>query len=440
MRIPKLPTLKTTMSTTTMGRLGILACASLVAIIMAALPNDRSGGPGTPDNPVVSDAPLSLRLYHPTPTAAQPTAAALPTDLVDSFVREDKGVKTSFDTRQNGTSEDVHFWLDGTHRVAAEDYYPFAADGARQMRSKATFNPAGDPGDELYTSHSVYREGSGLLERQGHLLRDGRYEQTYMMDDGDSILRDRWFDAMRNFANESVYKWNAAHTDTYAFEKVVKADFVGQYWVSFYREDGSRSATLKVSPGQLEGSMFGPDGSALVAEWGNQNGAFNQSYFRYYDQGSQTPTRQWTNLTGRMTVEVAEPNTGKVTMRQVWKERPDPNKVGGVRYLLVRSDRLDTTNDTIVRVTMSGNGSHPTEIIGTGKDGETVKELDETGTKVVKVEKHDASGTALSALLSPKNPKEELVEIDPSMLLMPQRPEVPTYDDADAPPRIYDYK
>src|SRR5271163_4299262 len=134
MRIPKLPTLKTTMSTTTMGRLGILACASLVAIIMAALPNDRSGGPGTPDNPVVSDAPLSLRLYHPTPTAAQPTAAALPTDLVDSFVREDKGVKTSFDTRQNGTSEDVHFWLDGTHRVAAEDYYPFAADGARQMR------------------------------------------------------------------------------------------------------------------------------------------------------------------------------------------------------------------------------------------------------------------------------------------------------------------
>jgi hypothetical protein len=186
--------------------------------------------------------------------------------------------------------------------------------------------------------------------------------------------------------------------------------------------------------------MFGPDGSTLLAEWGQDGNVLGHFYYLLYENGSRTPTKEWENNMGRMTVLVLNPDTHTVILRQVWKERQDPSLPGGKRYLLVRADQLDTANDTIVRVNMSNNGSHPAELVIPGKDGDTYKELDATGKKVVKTEKRDASGTALSSLLAPQSMQEELVEIDPSILLMPEHPEVPTYDDANAPPRVYDYR
>jgi hypothetical protein len=421
------------MSKKTFAQLGAVALISLIGATLAfVLPQTRTSDDSVQELSVQealgsSSSPLEERLYLPSPKDTVPGPTL-------STIVASGGNKTSFDRYPDGTTEDVHLFRDGFHWAASENYFSTLPNGGRQLHSEATFDPlSGEPGQELYKSHRVYRPGSGSVERFGHRSRDGRYEQTYYFDDGATPARDRYFDALLNFFTETVYRWKADHTGTYAYAKLVRADFQGQFYVSLYREDGSRYASVKQAPGLATGELFAADGSTLLAEWGEEMG---HNYYILYDPGSQVPVKEWNSVMGRTTVTIADPITHHVVQQQIWKERPDTSQVGGKRYLLMYATRFDANAAPIIRINMSGNGKHPTEVITPGKNGESVQKLDDSGRKVVGTETRSADGETTSALLTESTG--EAVDIDPTLLTMPDRPAVPTFSD-DGPPRIYDY-
>jgi hypothetical protein len=412
------------------ARVAAVALVSLIVLtVTVVLPQVDRHEQSFEDTLGVSASPLETRLYSPSPLASAK-------DLVRSDIVTTSGNKISFDEYNDSTTEDLHLYKDGAHKVASEDYFATLPSGARQRHSEATFDPlSGDPGAELYRSHKVYHQATGLPERFGHRLRDGRYEQTYYFDDGETPWRDRYFDSMLNFFTESIYRWNAAHTATYAYAKIVKGDFPGQSWVSLYRENGSRFATLKQSPGSESGTLLGADGSTVIAEWGQD---VQHSFYLVYSDNSTEPTKIWNTITGRTQVTVLDPKSHRVVFQQTWKEHQDLSVPGGKRYLLMHAQQFDAVEKPVLRVEMSNNGSHPIQVIVPDKGGELIEDLDDTGKKVVKAQKHDASGVALSSMLG-LDPHEDFVEIDAKILVMPDRPEVLTFNDI-GPPRIYDYK
>jgi hypothetical protein len=418
------------MTNTSIARVAALAMVSLIIFTATVvLPRVGRHEPSFADALGVSASPLETRLYSQAPI---PSAK----DLVRSDIVTARGEKMSFDEYGDKTTEDLHFYKDDAHKVATEDYFATLPSGARQRHSEATFNPlSGDPGAEIYKTHLVFRQDSGLPERFGHRLRDGRYEQVYYFEDGATAWRDRYFDSLLNFFTESVYRWNVAHTATYAYAKIVKGDFPGQSWVSLYRENGSRLATLKLSPGSESGTLLGEDGNTVLAEWGQD---VQRSFYLLYADNSNEPVKIWNSVTGRTQVTVLDPKTRHVVFQQTWKERPDPSVPDGKRYLLMQAQQFDSVEKPVLKVEMSNNGSHPVQVVVPDKDGELFEDLDDTGTKIVKAQKHDASGVALSSMLS-LDRRENFVEIDPKILVMPERPEVVTFNDI-GPPRIYDYK
>jgi hypothetical protein len=371
--------------------------------------------------------PLEVRLYSPSAKGSLP-------DPVRSDVATIGGSTTSYDRFADGSSQDVHLSKDGLHWDSSESYFATLPNGGRQLHSEATFDPlSGEPGQELYKSHYVYRAQNGLLERYGHRFRDGRYEQTYYFDDGVTPARDRYFDSMLNFFTEADYRWKADHSGVFVYAKLVRADYPGQVYVSLYREDGSRSASIKQIPGMTEGQLFAADGSTLLAEWGEEPG---HSYYQVYDPVSKLPLKEWNSLMGRTTVTIADPVSHRVVQKQVWQERPDPNQVGGKLYLLMSATRFDGNAEPIVRVNMTGNGKRPAEVIIPGKDGENVEKLDRSGRRVIAAETRSAAGVTTSMPLMAL--AGEPIKIDPTLLKMPERPAIPTFTD-DGPPKVYDY-
>jgi hypothetical protein len=99
--------------------------------------------------------------------------------------------------------------------------------------------------------------------------------------------------------------------------------------------------------------------------------------------------------------------------------------------------RLDEKAQSVVRINMSDNGKHPAEVITEARNSESVEKLDASGEKIVKKEVHDASGAIVPSLLIDM-PIGAAVNIDPTLLAMPERPSVPTFTD-NGPPRLYDY-
>ena len=181
--------------------------------------------------------------------------------------------------------------------------------------------------------------------------------------------------------------------------------------------------------------MYGEDGSSLIAEYGVVL-AGGHSYYLVYDKGSTVPTKAWDSIMGRTTVTMIDPVTERVYLRQVWKERPDPTVPGGKRYLLMHAMEFNDSQQAVLRVEMSNNGSRPIQVIVPGTTGDTIKDLDDSGRKVIKIEGAEATA-------SPSHSKEalgeEFVEINPQLLKMPDRPEVVSFNDL-GPPRLYDYR
>jgi hypothetical protein len=401
--------------------------ATLAYVVPNIMSPDKTADTVVQEALGLSPSPLEERLYAPSPKDATPGPTR-------STVITGGGNSTSFDRYPDGSTQDVHLFKDGLHWASIESYFATLPNGGRQLHSEATFEPmSGEPGQELYKSHRVYREQTGLMERYGHRFRDGRYEHIYYFEDGVTPARDRYFDSMLNFFTEADYRWNADHSGTYVYAKVVRADYQGQFYVSLYREDGSRSASIKQIPGMAEGQLFAADGSTLLAEWGEEPG---HSYYVLYDPVSNLPVKEWNSVMGRTTVTVADPVTHHVVQKQIWQERPDPNKVGGKRYLLMSAVRFDNNAEPIVRVNMTGNGKHPAEVIIPGKYGDNVRTLDDSGRHVIGTEIRSDGGvtntTSVVALIS------ESIKIDPTLLEMPERPAVPTFVD-NGPPKIYDY-
>lgn len=374
-----------------------------------------------------SPSPLKERLYQPSATSALPGA-------INSFLTTRGGESMSFDRYVDGSTEDVHLAKDGWHRTASESYFATLPNGGRRLHSEATFEPLSDAsGQQLYKSHKVYR-ADGAMERFGRRYRDGRYEQTYYFEDGVTPSRDRYFDAMLNFFTETVYRWKADHSGVYAYAKLVRADFEGLLYVSLYREDGTAEAWIKQGQGMAVGSLFAADGTTLVAEWGEDLG---QAYYILYDEASREPATEWDSIMGRTTVTTFDRVTHHAVQRQTWQERPDPCVVGGKRYLLMSVSRLDEKAQSVVRINMADNGKHPAEVITEARNSESVEKLDASGEKIVKKEVHDASGAIVPSLLIDM-PIGAAVNLDPTLLAMPERPSVPTFTD-NGPPRLYDY-
>jgi hypothetical protein len=398
------------MTIITTGRLAAIALVCLTVVTgIAVLPQVKHHEQDRVESENIalgmSTSPLELRLY-------QPSATAAPEDQERSQIVTSKGQRTSFNSYHDGSTEDVHLYPDDWHRTASEEYFATQPEGSRQLHSKATFNPlSGEPGHEIYTSHSVYQV-TGLLERYGHRLRDGRYQQTYYFDDGITPWRDRYFDSTLNFFTETIYAWRTDHhTGTYVFARLVRGDTQGEIWVSLYREDGSLMATIKKWAGREEGTQFAPDGTTLLAEW-TQDIVGQFSSCAFYADGSKEPTTVWRSSMGRTKVFVYDAQTMRQVVSQDWKERPDSSAAAGKRYLLIAATRLASPNDNKgadFTVNMSDDGQHPITVVTYGKE----------------------YATSRSA---------ELIDIDPALLTMPQRPDLPTFNDDDGPPRLYDYK
>jgi hypothetical protein len=386
----------------------------------------------------VSTSPLELRLYQ----------TASPDDQERSQIVTSKGQRTSFNSYHDGTTEDVHLYPDDWHRTASEEYFRTQPDGSRQLHSQAIFDPlSGEPGHETYISHSVYQV-TGLLERYGHRLRDGRYQQTYYFEDGITPWRDRYFDSSLNFFTETIYEWRTDHhTGTYVSARLVRGDTQGEIWVSLYRQDGSRMATIKEWPGREEGTLFAPDGTTLLAEWTHDIARGQSSSYATYADGSKEPTTIWSSSWGRTKVLVYDAQTGRLVVAQEWKERPDSSAVEGKRYLLMSTTvmagagyPIDHMNHYMLyKVDMSDDGQQPTKVTISGQDYDTVKWLGDSGKRVIKTETETSSALHMPARSRPKSTSGELIDIDPALLTMPQRPDLPTFD-YDGPPRLYDYK
>ena len=282
-----------------------------------------------------------------------------------------------------------------------------------------------------YKKH-VVRRLNGTLERAGEFFRDGRYEQKYIDEDGVTPMRDRYFDARHHFLMETIYRWNARHTETYVYAKIVSAE-LGQHYISIYREDETLLATLKHSDGADEGTLFDATGTKMVAEWKT-----DMTYFAYaaYGAGPEVPTQILQSVMGRLKVTVLNADH-KVVLQQLWQERPDPHKIGSKIYLLMSASTNFEGTVPGFTVEMSGNGSHPMRLIVSDKDGKTIENLDESGKNVASIEKMDSSGRLLPA--SPENNRSASVEIPPDLLAFPERADVPNFTDY-GPPLIYDYR
>jgi hypothetical protein len=376
---------------------------------------------------------------HLDPASPSPTDENRRTDVIEP------GDVTSYLIHGDRSTEDIHYYPKSDTKRASEDYFATKADGSRQMHGQATFEADG----QTYKSHEVYRFDSGFLERKGERFRDGRYQHSYMFEDGFTPERVRIFDAALQYFTETIYKWNAAHTETYVYAKIVRGDmigqYVGQYWVSLYREGGNRFATLNEAYGLESGQLFAEDGSTMLAQWGED--AFH-SYYLTYTPGSDVPTQDWETVTGRTKLTVYNPETHLVVRQQFWQERPEPTAPGGKRYLLMNAAQFDANQNLISKVEMSGNGSHAVSVSTLGNDGDVVvKKLDATGKRVIETERQAAPGkTPVSSEPLQSADKsgvgtaagEELVEIDPKLLMLPDRPSLPTFNDL-GPQRIYDY-
>ena len=337
---------------------------------------------------------------------------------------------------KSGTTEDDEYYP-GTDRIKmySQDYYRAVGDEmVPHLRGAAMYEHDG----VTYKKH-VVRRPNGSIERIGQRLRDGRYEMRYMFDDPDhldrtTVWRLRYFDSGLNFVSETIYDWTKDHRGTFVSAKIFQADFVGQYYVSIYREDGTLVATMKHSPGTDTGTLFDTDGTTVVADWGKDMSS--AAFYNLYQRGSDLPVQVWESLMGRMRVTVLEPETHNIVYQQLWKERPDPNNPGGKIYLLIRVGTAFQGSSPKLRVEMAGNGSHPTELITADSAGDqTVHKLDQDDKKVVRV----ASAPAGSPLVSvSQSGDEEVVQIDEALLKIPARPRIPAFDDF-GPQRLYDY-
>jgi len=373
--------------------------------------------------------PLELHLY----ALAQEPASGNKVRTLDRKMPNGR-LTASYIWYRDHTTEDVHYDLDGIRKVASEDYFATTVNGGRLLRARAEFAQ-----DGTYKFHEVHRM-AGQLERIGHRERDGRYEQRYMFEDGVTPERIRWFDSSLQFLTESIYRWNASHSETYIYAKIVRADFPGQYYVSLYRPSGSLEAVLKLGADMDKGRLYDTDGATLLAEYG-QDISGSRSYYIGYSQGATTPTTVWESAFGRTTVAVIDAATQKPVLRQTWKERPDPKAPGGKRYLLMNASEFDERQGLTMRVEMDKNGSRAEAMFVQEQPSEPEKAaVGGESTQPVQTQKPAVTLEEESPPLLLPRMKQRLqryVEVDPKMLQMPTRPDVPTFDDF-GPPPIYD--
>ncbi len=329
---------------------------------------------------------------------------------------------------EDGATEDVFYRANGT-KDWSRDFYAAAGSERAILRSNAWFAADG----KTYIKHDVYHK-DGSIERQGRLLADGKYEQTYFCADGKTIQRQQLFGSTRNFLSEK-----AIFCETGKAIRSVEDGEYGSKILTLFREDGSIASKQTMHDGSeygpfYTGDSFDKDGKIVLHF---EHGPFQKEVQTLKDG---KPDMKWldvTYYTYKREISRLNPADPK---KKVWTQTIMP----GEKYSLDNGKlSVITEYDGEGKVTrvieMNENGSKPARIIVSTADDKKklVHYLGDDG-KIVKTmlrDDKDKSETpqALPAELDSKIPVEELQSY--------ARPSSPEWDDGNTSTsdKVYDF-
>lgn len=318
----------------------------------------------------------------------------------------------------DGTSEQVFYSADNV-RVSAVKYFPPDETGARQVKSRATYDA--DRGRH-FTSHQVYRQ-DGSLERSGLLLSDGNYQSRYYFADGKAIARDRLFNRDRAFISETQFAQDGTIVALTVQSQSDQKDIV-RFW-----PNGSRKASYSLNiAGGANGYFYAEDGT-VISEFSKTYWNINEVYYNAAGKVWQRRLSYSNNLSIRLFND-----DGKLIAQQVWRMRPASGDKAAYKMLasvtLFKPDALRPYRT----INMDRTGQYVESI--NNVDGRSMtKTLDANGV-VIKVEGNDGNGFYSGA---PRTAEEAFENVDPALLSEPFFNVLPELVDKDSPRLEYDY-
>lgn len=300
----------------------------------------------------------------------------------------------------SGLIEDLTF----TNNVltGSTEYYPLDDKEGQNTRGiKRSESKFANDG-ETYTYHAVFRK-DGTVERKGQLERSGTYISTYYFEDGQSVSRQRFFDAKKRYKQEKIYRRDGSVLASIYSEAgdYLKTD------TSLYREDGTLYATISRSDYTGEqGRVFAANGSTMIVEYARDY--FNVAEAYLAENGDLIQKRQGSRMSGLLLVSGYRKVGAEMRMEtlQRWSLTqtlgPDADKIK-----LRRVEFYDFATARTCEIPMDADGAKPVSVTCKNKDG---------------------SKTALKNF---SVPAAWLQNVRPTPL--------PEWKDENAPPPVYDY-
>lgn len=427
----------------------VLAC--LAGVAMAAL---QVRTPAPQDGPDLQDmlntpkTALQMQLYMANRDPA--TGKSVSGKLLGFEDYKDNG-KTKYHVRnlfEDGASEELYFRDDGSTEKAFE-YFPPQQDALPLLHGSATFEADG----KTYKSHLVFND-KGARVRQGQLLSNGAYQQTYFCADSTKPERVRLFNEKKEFTSEKLYD---CKTGTLLAE-VLPSTYYGQVKVMLYRADGTLKADLVRDYQGIGGKVFDSDGKTVLYEYRDE--LSSRTVTKYTADGKVTELA--TSSFGRTRIATYDPATGQRIRYQEWKERPGEN--GGPNKLLltqVTEYSNDAANVPTRVVEMTGDGKLPASVsvplpadvdlksLALPKVEGGLEQLEKLRSQMHLVKTLAPDGTVSKTELTidyqswnntvqPSTAAEQ-IHVAPQLLSMPQgQVELPRFDNL-GPDRVYDY-
>lgn len=348
----------------------------------------------------------------------------------------------TFNQYESGATENIFYRVDES-KEWSEDFYPLRdGDTSPVKRSLARFAEDG----KTYVSHDVKRE-DGSWERQGKLLADGNYQQTYFCADGKTPEKVQLFDRDKRFISET-----AIFCDT---GKPVRELLPGddEKTLKLYREDGSVASKIRAINGWevgtiYDGEVYRTNGSVHLhfntSGYGGQVDVFfapgrvEMSWLEY----TMTSNLEFTmfDKNAPASVDAATQKTEdpkRKLFQQTWKLREAFKRDSG--WILVKVTEFEGKKE-LRTIEMSEDGKHPVRIIvPTAETSKTiVHSLDASGKRIVKAVLHE---TGKKEDIAQALPAQLDVKIPAALLKSYERPDVPAWDDGttNTGTRVYDF-
>lgn len=227
-------------------------------------------------------------------------------------------------------------------------------------RSEAKFAADGT----TYTYHAVFRK-DGTMERKGQLERTGTYISTYYFEDGQSVSRQRFFDARKRYKQEKIYRRDGSVLASVFSEAgdYLKTD------TSLYREDGTLYATISRSDYNGEtGRVFAANGSTMIVEYARDYYNVAEAYLA--ENGDLLQKRQGSRMSGLLVVNGYKKVGAEMRMETIqrWSLTqtlgPDADKVK-----LRRVEFYDFASARTCEIQMDVDGAKALTVACKNKDG-----------------------------------------------------------------------